>query len=143
MTNIGGDSMNPEMGILALPKTNDQWAPLRAGEQGNFLSLGWETVFQGIWTVSRVTPWIYGEEMVILSHYFFWKDLDWRFSRSIPFIERKRTSEPHSVQGPTKKQHTNTNVRLLCKTSVLTTLCWCVFSAHFTVFTADTTFFTS
>ena len=46
--NVGGDRMNPGIRILPLYSPNDLLGGQMSGSgQGNFLSLGWETILEG------------------------------------------------------------------------------------------------
>ena len=57
--NVGGDRINPRMRIPLYQVPTDFLEGEWAGRgQGNFLSLGWETILEGKWTTSWPTAWI-------------------------------------------------------------------------------------
>jgi hypothetical protein len=48
MANVRGDRMNSGIRLLPLPSVNDLFGGRMSGRgQRNFLSLGWETIFEG------------------------------------------------------------------------------------------------
>ena len=67
--------MNPRIRILQVPKAflKGGWADKG---QGNFMSLGWETILEGEWTTSWPMAWRCEKETGKPLHYYFpWKDL--------------------------------------------------------------------
>ena len=72
--------------------------------QGNFLSLGWETIREGGWTTSWPTAWRCGKETGILHIIFIFPEKAWNCTS-----RKKRTSENH-ING-TLERHPLPQVR--------------------------------
>ena len=75
--NVGWDLMNPGIRIyisqVPTPFSEGGWA---SRGHGNLLSLRWETILEGRWTISWPTVWRCVKETGIITHcYFPWKDL--------------------------------------------------------------------
>jgi hypothetical protein len=120
------ESQNKDFSSLL--STSDHIGQLRSRGQGNFFSLGWETVLEDLWTTNWVLAWRCGKEMGML--YFFppWSNVN---DGSCGSVQRwwhlksreKGTIECHSdgtlqqeslpqVYGPAIKQHTYYSVRM-------------------------------